>query len=391
MIHLNRIGDVISGSVNMKTFGVKYTEARWKAMSELKTAADDAVSMVDLKAIIEKFELLTHEDYKTVIEHACKDLYFNEGKGTFHLKLGKKYSKMSIPQPIVDRILKSFELKMDFTPLVKFCIRAMRPVPGRIFTQEKFERIARYVDYKSIDVGFRDKIMQEDGVSREVATERATVYQTPITMEGLLCTYKVSSELLEKYILDDKGKTKQVPRYGQTIDEDTGAITKNVPDYVEDRVFYPAVMGLEKGDAFFCDRRDGQEPKLGHLIRVGCTHFLERWDQIDQRDTHSCVKGLHVGNLDYIRGYESFGTTTHNVFVSPEHIGAITDDGSGALRVFKYFVHSSKAGENRGVYHSSVYGKEIDAEWVNIKAEIAKDLAAKQELLSEESDTTGLD
>lgn len=74
-------------------------------------------------------------------------------------------------------------------------------------------------------------------------------------------------------------------------------------------------------------------------------------------------------NLDYIRGYQNTGTVTHNVFVDPMHIGAITNDGSGALRVLEYFVHSSFAGGNRGIYHSSHYAEQTDAQWAVMKEE----------------------
>lgn len=387
MINVSRIGDNITGTVNMKNFGVKYSKEKYDSMMKLKIQADDAVSMAELKDIVAKFELLTKEDYKTVVQTTCPDLYVNEGKGTFHLKLQNgKVSKKVIPQPLVDRILKSIEMGIDVTPLIKFCIRALRPVKGKIMTQEKFERIAKYVNYTMLDQKLRDELMETEGVTAEVATERAMVYQTPITMEGLLCTYKVSSELLEKFILDDNGNKKAVPRYSKTIDPDTGAISAPLPDHVEDRVFYPAVQGLTGGDPFFCESIADGQGKLGHLIRVGHTHRLEDWSKVNQMDEYSCVKGLHVGNLDYIRGYERGNTVTHNVFVDPMHIGAITDDGSGALRVLQYFVHSSRAGENRGIYHSSHYAALTDGQWEDIKAEIYADAVKQRELLDEDQE-----
>ena len=388
MIVVSRVGESITGTVNMKNFGIKYTKEKYDQMIELKAQADDAVSMAELKDIVAKFELLTKEDYKSTVQTACPDLYVNEGKGTFHLKLANgKVSKRVIPQPLVERILKSIELGIDTTPLIKFCIRALRPVKGKIMTQEKFERIAKYVNYMMLDQKLRDELIATEGVTAEVATERAMVYQTPITMEGLLCTYKVSSELLEKYTLDDNGNKKAVPRYGKKIDEDTGEVTSTIPDHVEDRVFYPAVQGLTGGDPFFCEHIADQTGKLGHLIRVGHIHRLEDWSKVNQNDDQSCVKGLHVGNLDYIRNYErGEGKVTHNVFVDPMHIGAITDDGSGALRVLQYFVHSSRAGENRGIYHSSHYAALTDAQWDEIKAEIYADAVKQCELLDEDQE-----
>lgn len=384
MIQLSRIGDSITGTINMEPFGVKYTDILWKAMTELKAEAEQAVSMDALKSIVEKFEVLTHQDYKSSIETAYPDLIINEGKGTFHLRLPNgEVSEWIVPQPLVDRLLKSIELKMDATPLVKFFIRAIRPVKGKVLTQEKLNRIALYVDYKSVDVTFRDKLIKEEGVSYAVATERAINYQTPVTMEGLLCTYKVSAELLNKFDVKT-GDSK--PRYEAEFDEDTGdLISDGIPEHVEDRVFYPVVQGLQGGDEFFCEDVITGNAKKGHLIRVGARHFLESWNQVNQNDDASCVKGLHVGNLDYIRNYQSSGTVTHNTFVDPMHIGAITNDGSGALRVLEYFTHSTKGANNRGIYHSSEYAKMTDAQWAVIKAEIAEDAIERAEKVAKEA------
>ena len=74
-----------------------------------------------------------------------------------------------------------------------------------------------------------------------------------------------------------------------------------------------------------------------------------------------CVKGLHVGGLDYIRGYQRSGTETHNVFIDPMDIGAIPNDDTGAIRVMSYLVHSSFAGVNRSIYHSSRFAAISDA------------------------------
>lgn len=365
MILVNRVGDSITGSVNMEPFGVKYTEEKFNEMMRLKGEAEQAVSMDVLKGIVEQFHVLTKEDYKGTVETVCPDLHVNEGTGKFFLKLANgKISTRAIPQPLVERILTSVEKKIDVQPIIKACIRFMR---NPNFTQEKFERFARYINYTSVNGTFRDELIAKDGVSIEVATERATVPQTPITQEGLIGTYKVSRELMDKF---DSKTGERKARYDAGYDEDTGdQLPPAMPEHVEDRVFYPAVQGLNGGDAFFCEDTATGTSKEGHLIRVGARHYLKDWKQVNTNDHTSCVKGLHVGNLDYIRGYEGGDTVTHNVFVDPMHIGAITDDGSGALRVLEYYVHSSKAGDNRGIYHSSTYAAMTDAQWEVMKEE----------------------
>jgi len=113
--------------------------------------------------------------------------------------------------------------------------------------------------------------------------------------------------------------------------------------------------------------------KPGHHIRVGCLHYLPSWDQVDCNDNHSCVKGLHCGGLNYIQGYQSEGTVTHNIFIDPSDIGAIIGTGygnDGAMRVRRYFVHSSFAGVNKNIYHSSKFAAMTDGEYVKSLEEV---------------------
>ncbi len=76
--------------------------------------------------------------------------------------------------------------------------------------------------------------------------------------------------------------------------------------------------------------------------------------------------------MDYIRGFQDSGTVTHNTFVDPFDIGAITNDGSGALRVRKYYTHSSTIGINRSIYHSSNFAAMNDMEWDDLRKEAIK-------------------
>jgi hypothetical protein len=122
------------------------------------------------------------------------------------------------------------------------------------------------------------------------------------------------------------------------------------------------------GDAFYCEGANGYA-KPGHFIKVGCTHRLDSWDQVNTDDNDSCVPGLHFGGLKYISGY---GGEIHNVFVDPMHIGAVPDDSTGAIRCLQYFVHSSLAGVNGSIYHSSTYAAKTDAQWAEDRKEAVK-------------------
>ncbi len=289
MILINRVGDSITGSANGKNFGVKYTEAKYKTMTEIADKANSADSVADLQDALQDFAPFMKDGYAELIETACPNLHVNEETGKFYLQTtnGVTISSKALPQALVDRILISVEKGIDFLPIVKFWTRWLRTNPSDI----KSIRLANYVNQTTVDYELKAELVK-DGVTEAIALERSTVYQTPITKEGLLCTYKVSREILTKF--DKDGKV--IPRYGKEVDEDTGEVTSNIPEVVEDRLFEPAVVG-QKYDAFYCYTLDQalQKPKPGHFIRVGRVHELPSWDMVDCNDSHSGVKGLHCG------------------------------------------------------------------------------------------------
>tara|TARA_Y100000289_G_C3841209_1_gene108634 strand:- start:256 stop:537 length:282 start_codon:yes stop_codon:yes gene_type:complete len=82
------------------------------------------------------------------------------------------------------------------------------------------------------------------------------------------------------------------------------------------------------------------------------------------------VKGLHVGGLKYIAWYTG---EIHNVFIDPMHVGAVPDSNDGAIRCLQYFVHSSLAGVNGSMYHSSSYASLTDEQWEEMKDELIEE------------------
>lgn len=366
-------GGSITGSANGKTFGVKYTEEKYKKMQELAAKANEAESMEDLQNILVDFEPFMHDGYKEITETACPNLVVNEETGKFFLKTtdGTVISSKPLPQALVDRILISVEKGIDFNPVVKLWTRFLRmfALRGIPYDERKAARFANYINKTIVDHELKKELIEKNGVTPQVALERATVPDTPISIEGMLVTYKVSTEITTKF---DSKDGKVVPRYEATFDEDTGEKTVNTPEFVEDRLFEPAVQG-KNGDAFLCYEIGSStvsKGKPGHFIKVGRVHELESWDMVDCNDDHSCVPGLHVGGRTYIAGYtKGAGKVTHEVFVDPSDLGGITDDGSGALRVRRYYVHKSNAGINRSIYHSSKYAALTDLEWDDMRKE----------------------
>lgn len=374
MITVNRMGDSISGSINAEQFGIPFNEETYNKMIELQKKADEVDTVAELKEIVEEFKALTVVDYNSTIESKCKDIYYNQAKGTYHLKVKNEVSSVPMPQALVDKILASMDKGIDFNPLIKLWIRWLRnpilKMKNKLDPQNDFsERMFSYVDADFINEEVVEKLIEEEGVSREVAIERATVKQVGITVEGLLKTYKVSREIHTKYALDKDGNKVQVDRIEKTktIDPDTGLITYEVADHVnEDRLFEPAVMGQSR-DAFFCGEKEG------HFIRVGERHYLSDWSKVNTNDDQNCVKGLHCGGLDYIRGYQHDQTETHNILVDPMHIGAVPVPDGGAIRVKEYFVLDAFSGVNGSIYHSSTYAKQTDAQWEEMKKKVIEE------------------
>lgn len=384
-ISVNKIGDSITGNYGEKSFGIPFSKDTYEAMKELETKLEEVESVEDANSILEEFEKLTKVDSKEMIEKYCEDIHINRETGKYYLKVGDVVSSVAMPEYLTDFIKESMDKGIEVSPIIKLWVRWLRNPILRKYSPEKQEDFSARLAYYITATYTNSELVQElveQGLSEEVAEERATRNQVKITKEGLLCTYKSSEEVLHKYELDEEGNKNKVDRYPNksSIDDVTGLVTyeESMPATVEERIFQPAVMG-QSGDAFFCEGSNGSDKK-GHVIKVGCTHRLSDWSKVNTDNNISCVKGLHVGNIDYIRGYQGAGTETHNVFVDPMQIGAIMNDSSGAIRCLQYFVHSSFAGVNGSIYHSSNYAKQTDQQWEEMKAEIVKDFGEFQEV-----------
>lgn len=355
MILINRSETQISGSVNGKQFGVSFDEQKYQKMLELKTKADSVSTMEELKAIVEEFTPLTEESYKDLVETKTPYIVVNKHTNKFYLRRADKISSQPLPQIFVNRILKSVEKNIDITPLIKCWARYMRPIKGRpVYNLQQAKLFAEYIDAPYTNETLRQELLTK-GYATSVAAERATTPQVSITQEGLLVCYKVSKEVLERYELNEDEDVVTKSRYKKSVDPDTGLVSYDEPKVMEERLFKPAIMG-DRGDAF------NSGDKLGHFIRVGQAHWLDKWEQVSTPGS----KGLHCGGLRYIAGYQQEGTVTHYIFVDPMDIHTIAGLGcgnDGAMTVKRYFVHASFAGVNRSIYHSSEYAKLTDAEY----------------------------
>lgn len=369
MIVVNRSNTTISGSYGNESFSVPFDKDLLDKMKVLEDKANEATSVQILKDIEEEFAKLTIIDVNAIIETKVKNVY-KSVEGNYYLKTGNVVSSVPMPQALVQRLEDSLDNNIDATPLIKFYTRFLRnPKLRKLDKDQQLAFSTKVFNYINLPYTNQEQVnkLVEQGYTNEVAVEMATVPQVQVTKEGLLRTFKVSTELTKRFRLNDKGEKEQYdPTEGtKEIDEITGLITyKKIELTNEERVFEPAVQG-KSGDEFLCG------DKLGHIIKVGKAHSIT-WDQINTNDNSSCVPGLHCGGLTYIKGYQSNGTCTHNILVDPMNIGAVPCDTNGAIRVVEYFVLDEFSGVNGSIYHSSSYGAQTDSKWDLMRTDIIK-------------------
>lgn len=392
VININVSGDMISGNYGKTQFAVAFDETRYKEIVKLQEKAEKVKKVEELNPIFEKFEDLTKVSFKELIETKCPYIVYNEHKKKFYLKNDGVTSSIAIPKVLAERIIESAEKNVDFMPLVKLWIRFLRnPILRGYHTsknkhlEESFAHMfATYINTDFINYDKVGKLMEEQGVTQEVAIKFSSVKDVCITQEGLLCTYKAVNEITTKYALDADGNKIIVDRYEKTIDPDTGIVLTKKPDVVEDRLFEPPVMH-QNGDAFYCEGSNGYVDPC-HFVKVGCEVRLPDWSYVDCDSNKSCVKGLHCGGLTYIKGYQGSGTETFNCFVDPMFIGAFDHSGNGAIRVLRYFVHSALDMVNGNMYHSSTYAAKTDEEWAKLRKEVVEFFSKKRKETIENQD-----
>lgn len=372
-ITVNKTNNTITGSYNNIQYGVPYTEEVYTKLMEIAEKANQCTSVALLNDAFKDFDeiVIMAEDINTFIQSKVPNV-FRSNDGHYYLESNKVISSIPMPAVLVKRLEDTMDKDLDPLPLIKFWTRFLRNPKLRKLDKDgqlKFsEKVFNYVNIKYTNQEIKEKLIKK-GFSEEIATEQATVDQVQITMEGLLKTFKVSKEITKRFRLNDKGERESYDVYEsgkKSVDEITGLITyEEVKLDNEARVFKPAVQG-DSGDAFYC------KDKLGHLIRVGQVHKLPDWTFINCDDDRSCVKGLHVGNIDYIKGYQNDDTCTHNILVDPTNIGAVPDDSTGAIRCVEYFVLDEFSGINGSLYHSSSYAAQTDAAWSKMREEAIK-------------------
>lgn len=368
MITVNLVSDRITGSVNGETYSIAYEKETFEAMKALAQKASTAESVQEVQELIKEFMPLTVENYKTILETACPYLVVNGKDKRVYLKVDNVVSSAPMPPVFAEKLIKAADKGLSVDPIIKAWSRFLRHTPGRPkYTLARGQAFADYISATYVDDNKVRSLMKDKGVSLEVATELATTTQVSLTEEGCIVGYKVSEEITTKFALNDNEEVITKSRYPKQVDEDTGLVSYSMPDHVEDRRFRPAIM-KDHGDAFHCTNLLTGEDSVGHLIKVGHIHWLDKWDQVAEPG----CKGLHCGGLDYIKGYQTSGTVTHNIIIDPADIGYIYQNRDCAITVKRYLVHSSFVGVNKNMYHSSKYAASNDAEYKTLVLEAIK-------------------
>jgi len=367
MIVVNKMEDVISVSIQNEDHVVPFSQEKFDKLMEISGKSQTIESMEEFKELKAEVEAICKSGEKEKVEAFHKDIFKSIKDGKYYLRIkGDIISSIPLPESLVRRLEESIDKGIDVSPLMKCWMRFLRNPKAKNSTFAN--KFFNYVDMLYMNPKIK-KEKVDAGFSDIVAEKMAKVFQVKITNEGLINCYKVSTEVDWKYVADEDGNPVKKNLYARTFDAVTGEVTGSEKDNasVEDRIFMPAIQGTN-GDAFYCE--GAKTNAKGHIIRVGHTHRLESWDQVNCDDSQSCVPGLHVGGLHYINNYSG---EIHNVFVDPMHIGAIPNDSSGAMRVLQYFVHSSMVAVNTSIYHSSKYAEKTEEQWEEMKKAILKE------------------
>lgn len=359
LLTVNKLNkETITGIVGNEKYTIPYNEDTYKALLDLEEAFSNATSLEEASAIIVSATALTVVTTETVIASKCPSLKYDTKIGKFYLTQNGQVSTIPLPQVLATRIIESVEKELPFEPLVKAWIWFLR---NPQFTLAKASLFAQYLVTTVVDDKESTDLQTEKGYSKEKADELATYNDVSITKNGLLVTYKYAQIKYKQYGEDGK----QIDRYHITYDPESGEATVHLPENAEDFYLIPPIYG-EGGDSFYAN------DTLGHRIKVGAVHRLPDWSYVNTNDNQSCVKGLHLGGLRYIKGYGGHDRLLLNCFVNPMHIGAFDHSGHGAIRVLEYFVHSAQFAPNKQLYSESNYLAQTEAQWADMRGEAIK-------------------
>lgn len=357
---INKIGERLSGIIGDTKYNVAFTKELYTQLQNREAAFAAAETMEEAQQIIFDTLPLIQTNVQEIVTTTCPFLVFNGKTNRYYLKNRGVVSSHAVPQPLVDWIIESIEKGISYEPVVLAWVRFLR---NPYFTTEKAERFAKYLTTTVVDNKEMQRLIDEDGLTYEVAKERATFRDVSLSKTGMISTYKYGKIKFNKF----NSSTGDVEdRYIKTYDEETGQVTVKLPDWAEDFVLIPPIQG-ESCDAVSIN---GGIPV--HRIKVGGIHTLPEWNMVNTHNDHMS-KGLWIGGLSYIKAYDANDRLLMNCFVDPANIGAFYHGGDfDALMVKEYFVHSAVFAPNKNLYRESDYASHTEAEWDKLRTEAIK-------------------
>lgn len=378
---------VIVGSFGLdypKTFELPYSQEAIGYLQGLRQRLDGVTNMTD--ALLIFTELENYLAQIPVLDYSGLTYGYvvkSNRTGKYHLCLNNKVVEaLELPYKFILDLQHAFEKGLDMAPLVKFIILLSRralfhPENFQIGPSEWMALQYNYISKTYVCPELYEKYVAS-GFNNDIAASKATIRQTPFTNEGLLVMKKVVQPVDSMYRFEWDSSTNSVVarlRSGivPVVDENTGVLAYQDNRMAEDLVFEPIVMG-DRGDAFNCYGIPG------HIVKVGTEIVLLSWSQVDCNPYNSCVKGLHVGNQDYIRSFEGPNSVTLNVLVSPLNIGTVAiNQSEDVMRVKEYYTMSIKGApeRNKYLYHPTNYAQSSEAQWTELLSEFISELNDK--------------
>jgi len=363
-----RRGERVTGSLAGKPFNILYDEDVYSELKVLSGRIDSAESKKEYDTLVESTKSLLEVDFNIEVAAANGYLKYLPNKGTYHLVLNKgtkkeMISSIAIPELLSSMIIESYEEGNDYMPLILAWARFIAPDErGKTKTDEDVKFFASYLAAEFVDQDKVEKLMEEEGLTLEVATQMATYQDIAVTTYGILATYKVADRITKIWKLekDKDGNTQKVQVDAfpgkETIDPLTGEVTKEEgkPEYLEELMFTPSIH--KNGHKFYSG------DKLGYVYEIGKEAVLP--EEAPRNHSNSFGGGgLYGGGNMYIQGFHHEGVNdVLTCFIDPAEIISFQSEGH-ALRTNRMFVNGTTTVEGAlsGMYFVSDYAKESDA------------------------------
>ena len=273
----------ISGCYGGKNFSIPFTKEKYEVIKGLEEHSKTAKTHDILKGIYLTMEEEVKVDYNSLMIASVEGLMYRKDTKTYHLVMGEGFSDLYLPEVLVNKVVDNYSRGIENTPIVNMFRRFIyNPKP----TQERLDMLANYVTQTWFDAEEADRLMEEQGLSEEVAKVYATYNNIQITTEGYLRTYKVVDIIYNEEIRESSKSLPMRYEKGRFI---KGAKAEEAKKFLEDIDFTPAIY--KNGDKFFSNGVLGYKYKIGELAA------LPDWSYTSLVDESYHDKGLHTGKV----------------------------------------------------------------------------------------------